>query len=39
VVIAAAADDLILTKDQMNRLMAIPPAAGDRYSDLTGVDR
>jgi aryl-alcohol dehydrogenase-like predicted oxidoreductase len=35
----AAADNLILTKDQLNRLTAIRPAAGDRYGDMTAVNR
>ena len=33
----AAADDLELTVDQLARLTAIEPPAGDRYADMTTV--
>ncbi len=35
----AAADDLELTVDQLARLTAIGPPVGDRYSDMTTVNR
>ena len=35
----AAADDLELTADQLERLAAIEPPVGDRYADMTTVNR
>lgn len=35
----AAADDLELTVDQLARLAAIEPPVGDRYADMTTVNR
>jgi aryl-alcohol dehydrogenase-like predicted oxidoreductase len=35
----AAADDLELTADQLARLAAIEPPIGDRYADMTSVNR
>jgi aryl-alcohol dehydrogenase-like predicted oxidoreductase len=35
----AAADALELTADQLARLGAIPPPVGDRYADMTTVNR
>jgi aryl-alcohol dehydrogenase-like predicted oxidoreductase len=34
-----AADALNLTPDELSRLQAIPPAAGDRYADMTPLSR
>jgi aryl-alcohol dehydrogenase-like predicted oxidoreductase len=35
----AAADELRLTPEQLARLSALPPAAGDRYADMTTINR
>ncbi|WP_235488902.1 aldo/keto reductase, partial [Frankia sp. AvcI1] len=35
----AAADALVLTPDQLARLDAIEPPAGDRYADMSTIDR
>jgi aryl-alcohol dehydrogenase-like predicted oxidoreductase len=35
----AAADDLVLTDEQLRRLEAIPAPAGDRYADMTPIGR
>jgi aryl-alcohol dehydrogenase-like predicted oxidoreductase len=35
----AAADAVELTSDQLARLSALAPAAGDRYADMTPIDR
>ena len=35
----AAADALSLSPDQLSRLDALPPAAGDRYADMTPLSR
>jgi aryl-alcohol dehydrogenase-like predicted oxidoreductase len=35
----AAADAVTLTSDQLSRLSALSPAAGDRYADMTSIDR
>ncbi|MEV4533431.1 aldo/keto reductase [Asanoa sp. NPDC049518] len=34
-----AAESLVLTDGQLNRLSAIRPAVGDRYADMTPIDR
>jgi len=35
----AAADTITLSQDQLARLNAIAPAAGDRYADMSNIDR
>jgi aryl-alcohol dehydrogenase-like predicted oxidoreductase len=35
----AAADAITLTRDQLARLSAVAPAVGDRYADMTTIDR
>jgi len=35
----AAADAITLTQDQLDRLSALAPAVGDRYADMTTIDR
>jgi aryl-alcohol dehydrogenase-like predicted oxidoreductase len=35
----AAADGITLSRDQLARLNAIGPAAGDRYADMSNIDR
>ena len=35
----AAADGITLSRDQLARLNAIAPAAGDRYADMSNIDR
>jgi hypothetical protein len=35
----AGADDLVLTSEQLNRLTAIRPPVGDRYADMTPINR
>jgi aryl-alcohol dehydrogenase-like predicted oxidoreductase len=35
----AAADGITLSRDQLVRLNAIAPAAGDRYADMSNIDR
>ena len=35
----AAADGIPLSRDQLVRLNAIAPAAGDRYADMSNIDR